>query len=134
MVGSQEMKVRLSLAQAKTRSPDVFIKMSPASQVNQLSVTIDASHFSHPENIEIWEVHYNRLANTAVAAGENSGHKLNNINNVTDMIPLGAMQNASASYMIAKPSVAIEGVAVIAQLKNQGLILNVAYYSPPPSS
>ena len=79
---------------------------------------------SGDDRASLYAVHYQKLATTNVARGENAGRSLTSVNNVTAITPLGAWNDAAQTYPQAVAEG--EGVALLLQRDADGKILSAA--------
>ena len=124
LIGSQEFAIRKAIEQAKATPAKATVSLTPTAS-GQVSVTVSlTSPATTPA--EVWEIRFNRVADTPVRAGENSGRTVTTINNVLSVTKLGTLGDAASQYTLAKPARESDGVAVIVQGRNLGPIVAAA--------
>ena len=128
-VGSQESEVQEAIARAKqtTASVDVSITLDPTTDKLMAAFTATGQSALHSD-ADIWGISFNRHSKTNVGAGENSGRILESINNVVEIKHLGVWHSGDAHSNLQLDSTTEDGLAIIVQAPQQGLILGAAVY------
>jgi hypothetical protein len=127
VVGSQPNAVSKAITEAKTNGAKATVLISD-NPVGQLMVAVTPGSVNPADfPADVYEVTFNRSSRTFVENGENSGHTIENINNVLSINKLGIAGSPKTSFDIQKPDLSTEGVAIIVQKPNTGIILGAAY-------
>ena len=126
VIGSNENDVEQAITAVRRTPLAVSVSLKPVG--HQLIASIAANNQSTAlVQADIWEVQFDRYAKTRIAAGENGGRTLENINNVTSITSLGTWQSDGSKTISLDPP-ASGGVAIIVQAKGQKAILGAASY------
>tara|TARA_R110002072_G_scaffold45001_5_gene125394 strand:+ start:5113 stop:5943 length:831 start_codon:yes stop_codon:yes gene_type:complete len=122
VIGSRRATVAKALEQARRETPETRVTL----QADQASIS--AAEVGD-RMVEIWVFAYDRLHETAVAAGENRGRKLADYNVVREMKKLGYWRGEATTLPLNLSSykeMGRAGVAVVVQEAKGGPILGAA--------
>ncbi|MDP9127001.1 MAG: DUF1223 domain-containing protein [Pseudomonadota bacterium] len=129
-IGSDEYEVRNAIADARLTPAAADVTISRAS-VGGFNVTISNKGRSPIKGtFDVLALGFEPYAKTQVEAGENRGHRLENINNVTSIQSLGTWTGGETRYTVPASGRPGEGMAILVQFPQQGRILGFASYLP----
>ncbi len=122
VVGSHAWDVRSTIASARKNAHPAHLTLKP--QPTGFLVSIDKKYSS---DVDLWEIRFVTRASTDVKHGENGGRRMASVNNVTHIRKLNT-HDAATSYELGALEGAEDGIAVIAQARDQGRVLGSAAY------
>lgn len=128
-VGADAGAVSAAIRRAKEEhvGVPVTLRYDPAARV--LRVHAGAAE---ARAAQVVAMRFQKTAATEVLAGENRGRTLTHLNNVVEIIPLGAWNGKAADYETAFDGARGEGMAILVQTSPQGAILGAASYGGTP--
>lgn len=124
VVGSDNSRLRSLIDTAHQASKSSLITLKENGQ--QLAIHVAASTLKEPAII--YAIRFQRNSSTDVKSGENSGRRLSSINSVTDIEKLGTTNGTEQTYALPLSDKTQQGIAIILQEKDQGVILSAAMY------
>lgn len=129
VVGSNESAVREAINRAAGKPREYDIAIVPEKKSGGFDATVAGiKPASAGIESDIFEVRFVSRSSTDVKAGENTGRRLESINNVTSINLIGRCSQHECSYKLSSLGSPDDGIAVIAQSPRQGQILGAAAY------
>lgn len=130
VVGSNRSKVHSAIARAQGVMRTIPVTLTPDETNRALDIHIPAVSGDYGR-VDVWEIRFKPRAVTPVAAGENKGRTIENANNVTAIHHLGFWQQKEWRHRLDLNAVSGDGIAVLLQDGQKGLILGAASYLHP---
>jgi len=133
-IGSNLAQVSKAIAFARKEPSNVPVTLRLSADGDVLNVEIAASNDSDgayiPETATVYAMQFTPHGTTQVKSGENRGHTIDNINNVTRITTLGNWNKKGNHFELPLKDIGSDGLAVIVQGEAQGRIIGAARYLP----
>ncbi len=123
-VGNSDYEVNRAILEARSAMQPTELTL--AAKYNTLHIHVGKGQQTAAG---VYAVTYKRNASTQVLAGENGGHTLTSINNVTSVSKLGTWQGTTSDYTLPLVPSPDDGIAVLVQEENHGHIVTAASYT-----